>query len=142
MSAAGAAVGHLRAAGFLTAKVAYDGTDFHGFQIQVGQRTIQGELEATLAKITQAETRVTGAGRTDSGVHALGQVVAFHSGWQHSIDALHRGWNALLAQDVTILSLTRAQEGFHPRFSAKSRLYRYTIWNHPIRNPLLRRTAF
>ncbi|MBN1579297.1 MAG: tRNA pseudouridine(38-40) synthase TruA [Anaerolineae bacterium] len=131
-----------RLADYLRATVAYDGTDFHGFQVQVGQRTVQGELERALATITQTETRVIGAGRTDSGVHALGQVVAFHTEWQHPIDALQRGWNALLAQDVTILSLNWAQEGFHPRFSAKSRVYRYTIWNHPIRNPLLRRTAF
>jgi tRNA pseudouridine38-40 synthase len=136
VSAAGTQSGHLRA------KVAYDGTDFHGFQVQVGQRTVQGELETTLAEITQTETRVIGAGRTDSGVHALGQVIAFHTEWQHPIDALHRGWNALLARDVTILSLARAQEGFHPRFSAKSRVYRYTVWNHSIRNPLQRRTAF
>jgi tRNA pseudouridine38-40 synthase len=135
-AAAGTEVGHL------CAKVAYDGIDFHGFQVQVGQRTVQGELERALARITQTETRVVGAGRTDSGVHALGQVVSFHTEWQHSIDALHRGWNALLAPDITVLSLTRAQEGFHPRFSAKSRVYRYTVWNHLIRNPLLRRTAF
>ena len=127
---------------FLRAKVSYDGTDFHGFQVQVGQRTVQGELEQALARITQAETRVSGAGRTDSGVHALGQVVAFCTAWHHTVGALHRGLNAVLARDVTVLSLTTAGEGFHPRFSAKSRIYRYTIWNHPIRNPLLRRTTF
>jgi tRNA pseudouridine38-40 synthase len=139
VSAAIAQDDHVR---HLRALVSYDGTDFSGFQIQVASRTVQGELEETLAKITQAETRIVGAGRTDSGVHALGQVIAFHTEWRHPIESLHRGWNALLAQDIVIESLQEADEGFHPRFSAKSRSYRYTVWNHPIRNPLLRRTAF
>jgi tRNA pseudouridine38-40 synthase len=137
--------------------VAYDGTDFNGFQIQSARqsqpatagrpvrggraRTIQGVLEKALTQITQEDIRLVGAGRTDSGVHALGQVVAFTTNWRHSLSDLHRAWNAVLPDDVAILALSEAQPGFHPRFGAISRAYRYTIWNNTIRNPLLRRTA-
>jgi tRNA pseudouridine38-40 synthase len=102
---------------------------------------VQGELESGLAKITQQQVRVIGAGRTDSGVHALGQVVAFHAQWRHSGADLFRAWNAVLPRDVSVWSLTEAEEGFHPRFDATSRSYRYTIWHNLVRNPLLRRTA-
>ncbi|MBC8444940.1 MAG: tRNA pseudouridine(38-40) synthase TruA [Chloroflexi bacterium] len=126
---------------YLRATVAYDGTDFCGFQVQVAQRTVQGTLEDALATITQETVRVIGAGRTDSGVHAWGQVVAFRTGWRHSLDDLHQAWNAVLPDDVSVRCLEDAEEGFHPRFDAQSRVYRYTIWGHPVRNPLLRRTA-
>ena len=125
----------------LCAIVAYDGTDFWGFQIQAEGRTVQGTLEAALATITQEEIRVVAAGRTDSGVHALGQVVGFQTRWRHAIDELHRAWNALLPGDVAVRSLAEVGPGFHPRFDARSRYYRYTVWNRPVRNPLLRRTA-
>ena len=124
---------------YLRAQVAYDGTDFCGYQIQVEQRTVQGELEAALQQITQNPVRVLAAGRTDSGAHALGQVVAFEVQWSHSLQKLHRGWNAVLPRDISVWSLVEAAEGFHPRFDAQSRSYRYTIWNHPVENPLLRR---
>jgi tRNA pseudouridine38-40 synthase len=126
---------------YVRATVTYDGTDFCGFQVQVAQRTVQGELETALETITQEPVRVIGAGRTDSGVHALGQVVAFHARWQRPLSELCRAWNAVLPKDVAIWSLAEAGQGFHPRFDAQSRTYRYTIWNHPTRNPLLRRTA-
>jgi tRNA pseudouridine38-40 synthase len=141
----------------IRATVAYDGTDFCGFQIQSARqqrwttgehpvrdgevRTVQGVLEGALAQITQEDIRLVGAGRTDSGVHALGQVVACTTHWRHSLSDLHRAWNAVLSQDVAILALSEAQPGFHPRFDASSRAYRYTIWNNTIRSPLLRRTA-
>jgi tRNA pseudouridine38-40 synthase len=123
---------------YLRARVAYDGTDFCGYQIQVDQRTVQGELEAALQQITQNPVRIVAAGRTDSGTHALGQVVAFEAEWRHSLQKLHRGWNAVLPRDVSVWSVVEAVEGFHPRFDAQSRSYRYTIWNHPVENPLLR----
>jgi tRNA pseudouridine38-40 synthase len=123
------------------ATVAYDGTDFWGFQIQAEGRTVQGALEAALAKITQERIRVVAAGRTDSGVHALGQIVAFPTRWNRPIEELHRAWNAVLPEDVAVRALVEVGPGFHPRFDAHSRHYRYTIWNHPVRNPLLRRTA-
>ncbi len=125
----------------LCATVAYDGTDFWGFQVQAEGRTVQGTLEAALAQITQEQIRVVAAGRTDSGVHALGQVVAFATRWSRTVDELHRAWNAVLPDDVAVRALAEVEPGFHPRFDARSRHYRYTVWNHPVRNPLLRRTA-
>ena len=129
------------AGAYLRATVAYDGTEFAGFQVQVRERTVQGELEAALAKITQSPVRVIGAGRTDSGVHAQGQVVAFRTQWQRTVPELQRAWNAVLPRDIAVWALQEADESFHPRFGARSRAYRYTVWNHPIRDPLLRRTT-
>lgn len=126
---------------YLRARVAYDGTDFCGFQVQATQRTVQGELEAALAAITQEFVRVVGAGRTDTGVHACGQVIAFDVQWRHSLPELHRALNAVLPADVALWSLSEAEAGFHPRFDARSRTYRYTIWNSPVRNPLFRRSS-
>jgi tRNA pseudouridine38-40 synthase len=130
-----------RSGRYYRATVAYDGTDYCGFQIQVEQPTVQGVLEGALEAITQKPVRVIAAGRTDSGVHALGQVVAFRAGWQRSAHELHRAWNAVLPRDVSVCSLTEAEEGFHPRYDARSRVYQYTIWAHPVRNPLLRHMA-
>ena len=126
---------------YLRATVAYDGTDMAGFQVQAGQRTVQQVLEDALATIAQEAIRVIGAGRTDSGVHALGQVVAFGTYWRHSLGDLTRAWNAVLPMDVAVLSVQEAEGGFHPRFDARSRWYRYSVWNHAVRNPLVRRTA-
>jgi len=126
----------------LWAKIEYDGTGFFGFQVQPGERTVQGELERALASLAGSPTRVVGAGRTDRGVHAEGQIVSFQVDWKHGLAELHRGLNAVLAPDVAVLELGPAPEGFHPRFSARSRTYRYTILNRPWPSPLCRRTAW
>ena len=107
--------------------VAYDGTDYHGFQYQLGAPTIQGALESALVAFCDLEGRVVGAGRTDSGVHANGQVIAVRVRWRHSVENLQRAWNAHLPGAVSIRRLTPAPEGFHPRFSALGRTYRYTV---------------
>jgi len=127
---------------YLRAWVEYDGTDFFGFQRQATHRTVQGELERALEAVTQQKVRVIGAGRTDAGVHAAGQVVAFRVRWRHPISALERAWNALLPEDIAVWGVEPAPKGFHPRFSARSRYYRYTIWNGPRRSPLHRRYAW
>jgi tRNA pseudouridine38-40 synthase len=124
------------------AKVEYDGTDFCGFQVQAAERTVQGEIERALEAVTGARTRVVGAGRTDSGVHARGQVVSFTAEWRHGLPDLHRALNAVMGADLAILEMDLAPEGFHPRFSATRRAYRYTILNRPWRSPLERRTAW
>jgi tRNA pseudouridine38-40 synthase len=116
--------------------VAYDGTEFLGFQLQADGRTIQGALECALGQVTQTTVRVIGAGRTDSGVHARGQVIAFRSGWRHTVEELQRALNAVLPPDVVVLDLGLAAEGWHPRFSALRRHYRYTVLNSPWRSPL------
>jgi tRNA pseudouridine38-40 synthase len=123
------------------ARVEYDGTDFFGFQAQPGVRTVQGELEAALARLSNGERRaVDGAGRTDAGVHALGQVIGFTYTGRLSAEELGRALDALLPADVAIRDLRRAPTAFHPRFAARYREYRYTVWNGP-RSPLRERTA-
>lgn len=126
----------------LWAKVEYDGTDFFGFQIQAKERTVQGEIERVLEAVTGHQTRVVGAGRTDRGVHARGQVIAFETVWRHSLGELHRAVNAVLDADVALLEVGVAREAFHPRFSATSRTYRYTLLCREQRSPLARRTAW
>ncbi len=121
------------------ATVAYDGTDFLGFQWQTDGRTVQGVLEAAVAQVTQHETRVIGAGRTDAGVHAVGQVIGFCVPWRHTLADLQRALNAVLPADVAVLELGVAAPGWHPRFSARRRTYRYTVLNRPVRSPLERR---
>jgi tRNA pseudouridine38-40 synthase len=123
------------------AVVAYDGTDFLGFQWQSTGRTVQGTLEAALRQVTQAETRVIGSGRTDAGVHALGQVIGFRTAWRHPLPDLHRALNAVLPEDVVVSALAAAPEGWHARFSAVRRHYRYTVLNRALRSPLDRRYA-
>lgn len=126
----------------LWARVEYDGTDFFGFQIQAHERTVQGEIERALQAVTGRQTRVAGAGRTDRGVHAKGQFVAFQAEWEHDLRTLHRVLNAVLSADVAILNVGMAAPGFHPRFSAVSRSYHYTVLNQRRRSPLARRIAW
>lgn len=123
------------------ATVAYDGTDFLGFQLQAAGRTVQGTLEAALLQLSGAETRVIGSGRTDAGVHAAGQVVGFRAEWRHTTADLHRALNAVLSPDIAVVELDEAPEEWHPRFSAKWRHYRYTVHNAAWRSPLTRRYA-
>ncbi len=123
------------------ARCEYDGTDLAGFQLQLNARTVQGELETALARLNRGERVVVdGAGRTDAGVHATGQVIAFTYGGAVAERALQRAINSLLPPDVAIRDLRRAPDGFHPRFAARYREYRYTVWNGP-RSPLRERTA-
>jgi tRNA pseudouridine38-40 synthase len=124
------------------AVIEYDGTDYLGFQLQAEGRTIQGEVERALAEVTRRETRVVGAGRTDAGVHAMGQVISFVPQWKHSLAELQRAMNALLPEDIAVHQMAWVADDFHPRFSAVSREYRYTILNQPLRSPLARRFAY
>ncbi len=116
--------------------VEYDGTRYAGFQQQPNVPTIQGELERVLAEVTQQKTKTVGAGRTDAGVHARGQVVHFLTGWKRSLRELHRALNALLSHDVVIREMTLAPSDFHARFSAVTREYRYAILNQEVRSAL------
>lgn len=110
------------------ALVAYDGTTFNGFQVQDGVDTVQGALEAALEQVTGCFCRVAGSGRTDTGVHARGQVISVTVPWRHSLDALARAWNHFLPTTVLIRCVAEAPDGFHPRFSATSRTYSYTVY--------------
>ncbi|NLG50432.1 MAG: tRNA pseudouridine(38-40) synthase TruA [Chloroflexi bacterium] len=123
------------------ATVEYDGTAYHGFQIQVCHPTIQGELERALERVTREFVRVNGAGRTDAGVHARGQVISFRSSWSHDCSELQRAMNANLPGAIAVREVALAAEGFHARFSATSRSYIYRIYCSPVRSPLLDRFA-
>ncbi len=131
-----------RTAGYYRAVVEYDGTRYHGFQVQAQEPTIQQALEEALTRVTQQVSRVVAAGRTDAGVHAQGQVIAFRVAWGHPLDELQRALNALLPVDIVVRELQVAAEDFHPRFSAVSREYRYTVLNQPRRSPLARHFAY
>lgn len=127
---------------------AYDGTEYHGFQLQRDVPTIQGSLEDALTSVTQSPVRVIGAGRTDAGVHANGQVIAVHVPWRHAIEDLQRAWNAALPATIAVRGLQGAPLGFHPRFSALARTYRYSVVqaavttrSMPRRSPLTDRFA-
>jgi tRNA pseudouridine38-40 synthase len=116
--------------------VAYDGTAYGGFQIQPNAPTVQGELERVLAVICGEPVRITGAGRTDAGVHATGQVIDLRTTSGLGPVELERGVNALLPEDIAISDLEPAEDWFHARFSATGRTYEYRIRNAPVRDPL------
>jgi tRNA pseudouridine38-40 synthase len=120
----------------LKAVIEYDGTEYAGFQRQTDLPTIQGELERALSEVTQEKSRVVGAGRTDAGVHAQGQVINFLTGWKRSVEELHRAFNALLSPHIAVKELSVVPSDFHARFSAVTREYRYTILNQELRSPL------
>ncbi len=126
----------------IKAVLAYDGTDYHGFQRQSIERgpTIQGTLEGALKTIGQAAT-VLGAGRTDAGVHASGQVVAFDVNWRHGLGDLQRALNAVLPDSIAIPELEQAADDFHPRYDAVSREYQYSLYSSAVRDPLKQRFA-
>jgi tRNA pseudouridine38-40 synthase len=124
--------------------LAYDGTDFAGWQMQGAQptRTVQGTLEASLGRLAGGpRVVVVGAGRTDTGVHAVGQVASFALDKDLLPAALQRALNALLPHDVRVLEAARAPEGFHARKSAVSKLYRYELDTGPVQIPMRRRVA-
>lgn len=116
--------------------LAYDGTGFTGSQVQANSRTVQGELERALRNLGWSDRTVIMAGRTDTGVHATGQVAAFDFEWAHSADKLLGALNADLPSDLVVRSLLPASANFHPRFDAVSREYRYRMFFDPIRDPL------
>lgn len=120
------------------ALVEYDGTHYHGWQLQKGVPTIQGGLEQALERIVGAPTRVHAAGRTDAGVHARGQVIHFLTAWSRSPEELERACNAMLPPDIVVRDLKRAPDGFHARHSARSKTYVYRILNRPLRSALER----
>lgn len=118
------------------ALIAYDGTQYFGFQRQrEDQVTIQGALETALRTVTGEPAAIVAAGRTDSGVHASGQVVCFDLAWRHGLDALQRALNVNLPADIAVSRLEVTHSAFHPRFDARRRAYRYQIYNEPVRSP-------
>lgn len=124
------------------ATLAYEGTPYYGFQRQTSLPSVQGTVEAVLEQIFGVETLIIGAGRTDTGVHAEGQVIAFNAEWKHSSDALLRAINARLPISIAVQAVQEVSEQFHPRYSALSRTYRYTVAAVAVRQPLLAQRAW
>jgi tRNA pseudouridine38-40 synthase len=115
--------------------LAYDGTGFHGWQVQPELPTIQGELVRALGKLFNHDVSILGSGRTDAGVHAQGQVATVQTVRTMSTEAILRGSNALLPPHIRIFSIEEVDRDFHPRRSAKSKTYEYHLWRHPIVSP-------
>jgi len=118
--------------------IGYDGSAFHGYARNPGVRTVQGDLEAALATITGVEIKTSVAGRTDAGVHARGQVVSFYAESELDTDRMARSLGSMLGQEVAVRSLIEADDGFDARRSARSRIYRYSIDDSPVPDPLTR----
>jgi tRNA pseudouridine38-40 synthase len=116
--------------------IEYDGTGFHGWQIQKADPTIQAAIEDALATMTGQPVRLNGAGRTDAGVHAIGQVANFHCDTRLDARDIKRGLNSLLPPDIVIRSCSIVAASFHARFDARSKLYRYRISNQRVPNAI------
>lgn len=124
----------------LRATLAYDGTDFHGFQAQVGLPTVQQAVEAKLARVTGEPIRIVGAGRTDAGVHATGQVISFKTGARIPTEKVAVALNSLPPYSVIVREVREVEDEFHARFGATSRSYQYAILRGEP-SPFLRRYA-
>ena len=122
--------------------IEYDGTNYNGWQIQPYLPTVQGSIENALTQLTNKKVSIIGAGRTDSGVHAEGQVANFHTDSALPQAAFQHGLNSILPQDIVVCDVAEVTTDFHARFSATSRRYRYTILNRLYPSAILRKTAY
>ncbi len=116
--------------------IAYDGTDFLGYQIQNENRTVQKVLQDALKKLTGEDIKCVASGRTDSGVHAQGQVVHFDTSSHIPASKFKDALNSILDKDVRVLKSKQVKNDFHARYDAKSKIYKYTIYNGNVENPL------
>ncbi len=133
-------------------KIEYDGTNYYGWQIQNGpclagrhspqKKTIQQTIENALQKILQEEIKLICSGRTDAGVHAKAQVANFKTKSPIDLDKLHLGLNAILPEDISVKKIGVVRDDFHSRFSAKSKVYRYVIFNSKHRSVFFRHSAY
>jgi len=122
--------------------LAYDGTDYVGWQRQANGVSIQALIEDALRELDGRDVTVTGAGRTDAGVHAFGQVAAFTIARELEPDSVARALNAHLPQAIRVIGAEEAPAGFHPRFGARAKTYRYRIWNDEVMSPFDRGYAW
>lgn len=118
--------------------IEYDGTGYHGWQIQPNLDTIQGILEEQIGVVTGERISLIASGRTDAGVHALGQVANFRTESRIPLHAIKQGVNSLVPDDIAIREVEEVADDFHARFSAKSKLYEYRILNSPVLSPIER----
>jgi len=126
----------------MTLRLSYDGTNYHGWQRQPGQRTVQGVLENCLARVTGGFEKLIASSRTDAGAHALDQVVNFYTLSHLTPMTMARALNSLLPRDIVVREASLASEGFHARYSAKSKLYLYLILNRPYLSPFYSRYSW
>ncbi len=119
----------------------YDGTAYHGFQIQKNARTVQGELKGAVEQIVNHPVKMITAARTDTGVHAMGQVVNFKTDSQVSVGALKKGLNALCPRDISVHDAEEVGDTFHARFSAKRRSYVYIVYSDAVHSCFLKDRA-
>jgi len=122
--------------------VAYDGSGFHGFAAQPGQRTVAGALQEAIETVVRHPVELTCAGRTDRGVHAWGQVVSLDLDPEVDIDVLHRALLKLCGVELVVREVALAPPDFHARFSARGRTYRYRVLNRPVPDPFLASTSW
>jgi tRNA pseudouridine38-40 synthase len=120
----------------------YDGTEFHGWAAQPGLRTVEGELRSAIERVFPRWERLAVAGRTDAGVHALGQVASVEVDGGPSPDSAARALNPLLPEDVSVLAAEEAPPDFHARHSARTRSYRYRLWTRTTPSPFERRRSY
>jgi len=123
----------------LRATIQYDGTGYAGFQRQPSVPTVQGAVERAISRVAGEDVRITGAGRTDAGVHARGQVVSFSTTCVLPLSTLRKAISATLPDDIVLSALDEAEEGFDARFSALSRSYEYVVYNAAVPSPFWRR---
>ena len=121
--------------------IQYDGTDFHGWQVQENDRTIQGELERIIGTLEGRHVGVNGSGRTDAGVHAEGQVANVHMGKPFTPEKLRAAINGNLWRDIRVMNVEQVPDDFHARFSATGKTYVYRVVNAPVMSPFWRRFA-
>ncbi|KPK70399.1 hypothetical protein AMJ87_08865 [candidate division WOR_3 bacterium SM23_60] len=120
--------------------IEYDGTDFHGWQFQPRERTVQGELEQALHQLTREKVRIIGAGRTDQGVHAYGQVANFHTASAMQLREMKKAINSIIHDDIYIRDTSYVPSDFHSRYSACAKTYAYYVLHKP--SPMRRRYAW
>ena len=117
--------------------IEYDGTNFCGWQKQPGRKTVQQEIETAILKITREKTIVNGSGRTDSGVHALGQVANFKTESRLRVDQFQKALNTNLPSEISVIKASEVPESFHSQYSSKSKIYLYTILNRDCRSAII-----
>ena len=111
--------------------IEYDGTDYHGWQCQANLPTVQETIEDAIKQITKEKVKITGSGRTDAGVHAMGQVASFLTETQMDSETLRKALNSTLPRDISIIKAQEVPDDFHAQFSSRSKVYEYRIFNRP-----------
>ncbi len=129
----------MKKAKYIKAVIEYDGTAFSGFQIQPDERTVHGELQRALKKLFNKNIEINYASRTDSGVHARGQVIGFEVPYEMVLYKMHGALNNILSDDVIIREVTESKADFYPRYEAKCKLYKYRILNRQLSDYRLRK---